>query len=116
MKRGNLRLYASRGLPTPRSESADFLEQMLAGYDGTRSVGRFLLTTGFLAWETRRMRRARLHAFAGFAAACAAVCSLAPSPAGAGVGDYDYAVERVTIDGGLYGLRDGTPDAIEESF
>src|SRR5262245_46381905 len=52
----------------------------------------------------------------GFAAVCTALWCMAPSSVGASDGDFDYAVERITIDGNLWGPHDGTPDAVEESF
>ncbi len=53
---------------------------------------------------------------AGFAAVCTVLWSVAPPSAGAIGGTFDYAVERVTIDGNMHGPHDGTPDIVEESF
>ena len=52
----------------------------------------------------------------GVAAVCTALWCVAPPSVGATGGDFDYAVERVTIDGNMHGPHDGTPDLVEESF
>ena len=52
----------------------------------------------------------------GLVAAWIALWCVSPPTVGAGAGDYDYAVERVTVDGNLWGPHDGVPDAVEETF
>lgn len=49
-------------------------------------------------------------------AACTAMGLATPPQVGATAGDFDYAIERVTVDGNLWGPHDGTPDAVEEAF
>lgn len=53
---------------------------------------------------------------AGFLAVWIVLWCGSPPAVRAGGGDYDYAVERVTVDGNLWGPHDGVPDAVEESF
>jgi hypothetical protein len=61
-------------------------------------------------------KRGRRTSITRLAAICTVLWSAAPQPVGASEGDFDYAVERVSIDGNLWGPHDGTPDAMEETF
>ncbi len=53
---------------------------------------------------------------AGIAAVWTALWYMTPPPVVADGGEYDYAVERVIIDGNVWGPHDGTADAVEETF
>jgi len=53
---------------------------------------------------------------AGIAAVWTALWYVAPSSVRADGADYDFGVERVIIDGNVWGPHDGTPDAVEETF